>query len=93
MERLVNSLILLLEDMRIRKGVLSYKFRIFYYFKGFKGIVCKTPSSDHDGGALVFNSGRTENVPLMNSSRVGRLMSNPIAYFRGFTQIKEKQEA
>ena len=42
-----------------------------------------TPSNDHVGSAFAFNGGRTENVPLIKSSRVGHIMSNPMAYFNG----------
>ena len=86
MERLVISLILLPEDMRIRKRVLAISLEYSTTSRGSKTSdfkYCKTPSNDHVGSALAFNGGRTENEPLMNSSRVGHIMSNPIAYFRG----------
>ena len=72
--------------MRIRKRVLAIRLESSTTSRGSKASdfkYCRTPSNDHVGSALAFNGGRTENVPLMNSSRVGHMMSNPRAYFRG----------
>ena len=72
--------------MRIRKSVLAIRWDLFTSSSGSKTSdfkYCRTPSNDHVGSALAFKGGRTENVPLMKSSMVGHMVSNPKAYFRG----------